>query len=53
LNNRLAIECGGDSGRYGEAKTAFLASILRDLGFSESRLSDIEIMNRNGSGRAV
>lgn len=53
LKKRLAIECGGDSARYGEAKTAFLLSILRDLGFPESRLFDIEIMNRRGAGRAV
>jgi GrpB-like predicted nucleotidyltransferase (UPF0157 family) len=53
LKKRLAVESGGDIRRYGEAKTAFLVAILRDHGFSESRLSDIEIMNRNGAGRAV
>lgn len=52
LKKRLVIECGGDSASYGEAKTAFLVSLLRDLGFSESRILDIEIMNRRGAGSA-
>lgn len=53
---REAIESGGDSGSYGEAKTAFLVSILRDSCAtlaSRSRLSDIELMNRKGGGRTA
>jgi len=53
LKKRLAVEHAGDMDAYVEAKTDFIVSVLRQVGFAESRLSDIEAMNRKGSAGAA
>jgi GrpB-like predicted nucleotidyltransferase (UPF0157 family) len=53
LKRRLAVECSGDVDAYVEGKTGFIVSILRQAGFEEASLSDIEVMNRKQRDSAV
>jgi GrpB-like predicted nucleotidyltransferase (UPF0157 family) len=53
LKRRLAVECYGDVDAYVEGKTGFVVSILRQAGFAEASLSDIEAMNRKQRDSAV
>lgn len=52
LKKRLAFEFADDGDGYVEAKTAFLVSILRQSGFDEGQLSEIERINRRPNRRA-
>jgi GrpB-like predicted nucleotidyltransferase (UPF0157 family) len=51
LKKRLAVEHAHDIDAYVEGKTAFIVSILRDLGFSATSLSDVTAMNRKNQLR--
>jgi len=46
LKKRLARDHSEDVDGYGQGKTEFLVAILRDRGFAEDALADIERMNR-------
>jgi GrpB-like predicted nucleotidyltransferase (UPF0157 family) len=46
LKARLAIEHAHDIDAYVEGKTAFIVSILQEVGFSPTSLSDVTAMNR-------
>ena len=46
----LAREYSDDIGCYVEGKSEFLLTILREMGFTTDRLSDVERMNRRPSG---
>jgi GrpB-like predicted nucleotidyltransferase (UPF0157 family) len=46
LKRKLARDHSEDVDEYGRGKTEFLVAILRDLGFAEDALADIERMNR-------
>lgn len=46
LKKRLAREFAGDIDGYVEAKTGFLVAILRQMGFPEERIAEIERVNR-------
>jgi GrpB-like predicted nucleotidyltransferase (UPF0157 family) len=46
LKKRLAVEFTHDVDGYVEAKTAFLIAILRQRGFSDELLTEIELINR-------
>jgi GrpB-like predicted nucleotidyltransferase (UPF0157 family) len=50
LKKRLAVEFAGDIDGYVEAKTTFLVTILRKLGFCEDTLAEIERINRRPTG---
>jgi GrpB-like predicted nucleotidyltransferase (UPF0157 family) len=46
LKQRLAVTFAGDMAGYVRAKTGFLSAILREVGFSEELLAEIEGINR-------
>jgi GrpB-like predicted nucleotidyltransferase (UPF0157 family) len=46
LKKRLALEYSGDIDGYVRAKTTFLLAVLRDVGFPEDALAEIERANR-------
>lgn len=46
LKKRLALQYSEDAAGYVEGKTALLVGILRETGFSEPLLAEIERMNR-------
>jgi GrpB-like predicted nucleotidyltransferase (UPF0157 family) len=50
---RLALAHAGDLEAYVEGKTEFITSILRQVGFSQAALSDIEVMNRKRRDKSV